>query len=87
MLNKTFQELGRIFRIYKNNGDIAKMGKTWLGLILLLMDPNHKKPNIKRHIMITPDKKLEDLDSELSDIQYLLKMEGYVIYDMVIVSG
>ena len=63
------------------------MGKTWLGLIFILVDPKHKKPDAKRHIMITPNKNLNDLDSEFIALQYLLKVEGYVIDDMVVAGG
>lgn len=62
------------------------MTKVWLHIRLKLVDPEHKRPDRKKSIMITMARTIEEVEIELRIIEKLIN-EGYIIEDMVVVSG
>jgi len=62
------------------------MGKCWVNIRVKLVDPEHKKPDRSRGILIAPTISMEELIERFKAIEELIN-KGYIIQEMVVVSG
>jgi len=58
----------------------------WIHLRVRLVDPQHKKPDRTRVMLIAPHIVLEEILEKARGIETLIK-EGYIIEDWVVTNG
>lgn len=63
------------------------MGIIWVNVRFKLVDPEHKKPDRRKSIIISAAMDMEVIEQTFKSIESLVNTKGYVVEEMVVISG